>query len=151
MGRGTHEASIGMEYCKYDSLNRPDSSKQIVLSGNLYAADISCLDIIMRYDFMVSNAIGALADQTTLVSEDRERLTSLSTDHAPGIFWWTRDEEERIVRAVKTMSTKFYGNRGGHLREYGMAPQVYNPVVLRRGGKKPQRDTFASRHAVQLN
>ena len=53
--------------------------------------------------------------------------------------------------AVKTMSTKFNGNRGGHLRKYIVAPQVYNPVVLQRGGNRPHRDIFASRHARQLN
>ena len=52
--------------------------------------------------------------------------------------------------AVKIIGTKFKGNRGGHLREYCVAPQVYDPVVLQLEGKKPQRVIFASRHAPQL-
>ena len=101
-------------------------------------------------DFMVSNAIGALSHRATLVREDKERLTWLSTDHAPGLSQWTGDEEERIVRAVKTVSTKFNGDRGGHLMEYGMAPQVYDRMVQQLGGEKPETDVFASRDAPQL-
>ena len=104
----------------------------------------------MGYDFMVSNAIGALLQRATLVQEDKERLTWLSTDHAPGLSQWTGDEEERILRAVKTVSTKFNRDRGGHLMVYGMAPEVYNRMVQQLGGKEPETDVFASRDAPQL-
>ena len=150
MGGGTHEATIGMEFSEHDRLNRPDLAKRIVVSGNFYAADISDWDIIMGYDFMVSNAIGALPHRATLVREDKERLTCLSTDHAPGLSQWTGDEEERIVRAVKTVSTKFNWDRGSHLMEYVMAPQVYDRMVQQLGGEKPETDVFASRDAPQL-
>ena len=89
MGGGTHEATIGMECWEHDRLNRPHLAKRIVLSGIFHAADISDLDIIMRYEFVVSNAIGALPHRATLVREDMERLTWLSTDHAPGLSQWT--------------------------------------------------------------
>ena len=52
--------------------------------------------------------------------------------------------------AVKTVSTKFKGDRGGHLMEYGMAPQLYNCSVQQLGGEKPETDVFASRDAPQL-
>ena len=104
----------------------------------------------MGYDFMVSNAIGALPHHARFFEEDKERLTWLYTDHAPGLSQWTGDEEERIVRVVKTMSTNFNGDSGGHLMEYGMAPQVYNNMVQQLGGEKPQMDEFASRDAPQL-
>ena len=54
------------------------------------------------------------------------------------------------MRAVKTRSTKFNGDRGGHLMDYGMAPQVYNRMVQQLGGEKPDMDLFASRDAPQL-
>ena len=44
------------------------------------------------------------------------------------------------MRAVKPVSTKFNGDRGGHLRAYGMAPQVYNRMVQQLGGKKSETD-----------
>ena len=48
-------------------------------------ADIIDWDMIMGYDFMVANAIGALAHRATLVREDDECLTWLSTDYACGL------------------------------------------------------------------
>ena len=92
IGWGTPEATIGMEFREHDRLNRPDLAKRIVLSGKFYAADISYSDIIIGYDFMVSNATGALLHRATLVRGDKERLTWLSTDHAPGLSQWTGDE-----------------------------------------------------------
>ena len=88
---GTHESTIGLEFWEHDSLNRLDLSKRIVPSGNFHAADISDWDIIMGYDLMVSNAIGALPHRATLVREDKERVTWLSKDHAPGSSQWTAD------------------------------------------------------------
>ena len=111
LGGGTHEATISMKFREHDRLNRPDLSKRIVLSWNFYAADISDWDINMGYDFMVSNAIGALSHGATLLREEEEGLTWLSTDHAPGLSQWTGDDEERILQAVKTVNTKFYGDR----------------------------------------
>ena len=150
MGGGSHEATIGMEFREHDRLNRPDLSKRIVISGNWDAADISYWDIIMGYDFMVSNTIGALPHRATLGGKDKERHTWLSTDHVPGLSQWAGDEEERVVRLVKTVSTKFNGDRRGHLLEYGMTPQVYSRMVQQLGGKKPETDVFASRDAPQL-
>ena len=49
------------------------------------------------------------------------------------------------MRAVKTVRTKFNPDCGGHLMEYGMAPQGYNPMVQQLGGKNPETDIFASR------
>ena len=115
MVRGTHEPPISMEPWEHDRLNGPDLSKRIVLSRNLDASDFSHWDIIMGYYFMVSNAIVALPHRATLVREDKERLTWLTTDHAPGLSRWTGDEKERMVRAVKTARTKFNGDRGRHL------------------------------------
>ena len=150
MGGGTHEATISMEFWEHDRLSPPDLLKRIVLSRNFYAADISDWNIIKSHDFMVSNAIGALSQRATLAREDKERLTWLSTDHAPGLSQSTPDEEKRIVRAVRTVTTKFNGDRGGRLMEYGMAPQVYNRMLQQLGGKKPETGVFAPRHAPQL-
>ena len=82
---GTHEATIGMEFREDDRLNRHDLSKRIVLSRNFYAPHFSDSDIIMGYDYMVSNAVGALPHRATLAREDKERLTWLSAEHAPGL------------------------------------------------------------------
>ena len=54
------------------------------------------------------------------------------------------------MRAVKTVSTKFNGDCGGHLMQYGMAPQVYNRMVQQLGGEKPETDVFSFQDAPQL-
>ena len=84
MGGGTHEATIRMEFWEHERLNRPDLAKRSTLSGNFYVADITDWDMIMGYDFMVGNAIGALPHCATLVREDNECPTWLSTDYACG-------------------------------------------------------------------
>ena len=88
MGGGTHEATISMEFREHERLNRPDLAKRSTLSGNFYVADITDWDMIMGYDFMVGKAIGALPHCATLVREDEECLTWLSTDYACGSSQW---------------------------------------------------------------
>ena len=78
MRGGTHEATISMEFWEHERLNRPDLAKRSTLSGNFYVADITDLDMIMGYDFMVGNAIGALPHRATLVREDNEFLTYMA-------------------------------------------------------------------------
>ena len=75
MAGGTPEATISMEFWEHERLNRPDLAKRSTLSGNFYVADITDRDMIMGYDFMVRNAIGALPHRATLVGEDNECLT----------------------------------------------------------------------------
>ena len=79
---GTHEATISMEFWEHERLNRPDLAKRSTPSGNFYVADITDWDMIMGYDFMVEIAIGALSHRATLVREDNDYLTWLSTDYA---------------------------------------------------------------------
>ena len=146
---GTHEATISMEIWEHERLNRPDLAKRSTLSGNFYIADITDWDMIMGYDFMVSNAIGALPHHATLVREDDERLTWLSTDHAGGSSQWSAEEEDRIVRAVQAVGAKARGDRGVQLTEYAMAPQVYARMIETLGANTPETDVFASRDAPQ--
>ena len=84
MGGGTHEATISMDFWEHERLNCPDLARRSTLSGNFYLADITDWDMIMGYDFMVGNAIGALPHRATLVRGDDECLTWLSTDYACG-------------------------------------------------------------------
>ena len=150
MGGGTHEATISMEFWEHERLNRPDLAKGSTLSGNFYVADIKDWDMIMGYDFMVGNAIGALPHRATLVREDDECLTWLSTDYACGSSQWSAEEEDRIVQAVQAAGAKSRGDRGVQLTEYGMAPQVYARIIQTLGAEAPKTDVFASRDAPLL-
>ena len=150
MGGGTHEATFSMEFWEHKRLNRPDLAKRSTLSGNFYVADITDWDMIMGYDFIVGNAIGALLHRATLVREDDECLTWLSTDYACGSSQWNADEEDGIVRAVQAVGAKSRGDRGVQLTEYGMAPQVYARMIQTLGAEAPETDVFASRDAPLL-
>ena len=111
MGGGTHEATISMEFREHERLNRPDLVKRSTPSGNFYVADITDWDMIMGYDFMVGNTIGALPHRATLVREDDECLTWLSTDYACGSSQWNAEEEDRMVQAVQAVDARSRGDR----------------------------------------
>ena len=150
MGGGTHEATISMEFWEHERLNRPDLAKRSTLSGNFYVAGITDWDMIMGYDFMVANAIGALPHRATLVREDDECLTWLSTDFSCGSSQWNAEEEDQIIQAVQAVGAKSRGDRGVQLTEYGMAPQVYARMIQTLGAEAPETDVFASRDAPLL-
>ena len=150
MGSGTHEATISMEFWEHERLNRPDLAKRSPLSGNFYVADITDWDMIMGYDVMVANAIGALPHRATLVRDDDECLTWLSTDYACGSSQWNAEEEDQIVQAMQAVGAKSRGDRGVQLTEYGMAPQVYGRMIGTLEAEVPETDVFASRDAPLL-
>ena len=150
MGGGTHEATIVMNFLEHERLNRPDLAKRGTLSGNFYVADITHLDMIMGYNFMVANAIGALPHRATLVREDDECLTWLAMDYACGSSPWNAEEEDRIVQAVQAVGAKARGDRGVQLTKYGMAPQVYASMIQTLEAEAPETDVFASRDAPLL-
>ena len=150
LGGGTHEATISMESWEHERLNRPDLAKRSTLSGNIYVADITDCDMIMGYDFMVGNAIGALPYRATLIREDNECLTWLSTDYACGSSEWNAEEEDRIVQAVQAVGAKSRGDCGVQLTEYGMAPQVYARMIQTLGAEVPETNVFTSREAPLL-
>ena len=150
MGGGTHEGTIRMEFWEHERLNRPDLAKRSTLSRNLYMADITDWEMIIGYDFMVKNAVGALLHRATLVRDDNECLTWLSTDYACGSSQWNAEEEDRIVQAVQAVGAKSRVDRGVQLTEYGMALQVYARMIQTLGAEAPETDVFASRDAPLL-
>ena len=150
LGEGLHEATISMEFWEHERFNRPDLAKRSTLSENFYVADITDWDMIMGYDFIVGNTIGALPHCATLVREDNECLTGLSTDHACGSSQWNAEEDNRIVQAVQAVGAKSRGDRGVHLTEYGMAPQVYARMIQTLGAEAPETEVFASQDTPRL-
>ena len=150
MGGGTHEATISMEFYEHERLNRPVLAKRNTLSGNFYVADITDCDMIMGYDYMGGNTIGALPHRATLVREDNECLTWLSMDYACRSSQWNAEEEDQIVHAVQAVGAKSRGDRGVQLTECGMAPQVYARMIQTLGAEAPETDVFASRNAPLL-
>ena len=98
----------------------------------------------------MGNAIGVLPHRATLVREDDECPTLLSTDYACGSSQWNAEEEDRIFQALQAVGAKFRGDCGVQLTEYGMAPQVYARMIKTLGAEAPETDVFASRDARLL-
>ena len=67
-----------------------------MLQGNFYGANAPDWDIIMGYDFMVSNSARALPDRATLIHEANKMLSWPLTYYAPRGSQLTRDEEEKL-------------------------------------------------------
>ena len=121
-----------------------------MLHGKFYEADLSDWDIIMGYDFMVSNSAGALPNCATVIPEAKKRLSWLSTHYAPGGSQCTGDEKEKIVRAVKAAGMKSKGGHGEHLQEYGLSRDAYCRMMEGLGMDTPSTDILASKEAPKL-
>ena len=67
VGGGSREAGVGLEFWQHDRLDRPDQAKRLMLQGNFYEGNLPDWDIIMGYDFMVSNSAGAVPRHATLI------------------------------------------------------------------------------------
>ena len=90
-----------------------------------YEAHLPDGDIIMGYDFIVSNSAGALPYGATPIREAKERNSWLSTYYASGGSQWTGDDEDKLLRAVKAAGIKSKGSDGEHLQEYGLSREDY--------------------------
>ena len=145
MGGGAREAELGLEF-----RDRPDQAKRLLLHGKLFEADLSDSDIIMGYDFMVSNSAGALPHRATLMREANKRLSWLSIHYAPVGSRCTRDGEEKIVRAVKAAGIQSKGGVGEHLQEYGLSWEAYCCMMEGFGMDTPSTDVVASKEASKL-
>ena len=121
-----------------------------MLHAKFYEADLSDWDIIMGYDFMVSNSVGALPHRAALIREASQGLSWVSTHYTPGGSQWTRDEEEKIVRAVKAAGIKSKGGGGEHLQEYGLSQDAYCRMMEDLGMDTPSTDVFTSKEAPKF-
>ena len=71
---GAREAELGLEFREHDRLGT-GPTKRLMLHEKFYEADLSDWEIIMGYDFMVSNSAAALPHHATLIREANERLS----------------------------------------------------------------------------
>ena len=113
----------------------------ITLSGLSLASDPA--DESQSPEFVLCCLLLTLPHRATLVREDEECLTWLSTDYACGSSQWNAEEEDQIVQAVQAVGAKSRGDRGVQLTEYGMAPQVYARMIQTLGAEAPETDNFA--------
>ena len=147
---GSREAELGFEFLEDDRLDRRDQAKRLMLHGTFYEANLCHWDIVMGSDFMVSNSAGALPLPATLIREANKRLLLLSSHYAPDGSQWTRDEEEKLVRAVEAAGIKSTGSDGEHLQKYDLSCEACQRMMEALGRETPLMDVFASKEAPKL-
>ena len=147
---GACEADLGLEFWEHDRLDRRDTAKRLMLHGKFFEADLSDGNIIMGYDFKVSNSAGALPHHSTLIREANKRLSWLSTHYAPGGSQWTEEEEEKIVRAGKAAGNKSKRGDGEHFQECGLSRVAYCCMTEALDMETLLADVFASKEASKL-
>ena len=69
MGGGACGAELALEPWEHDRWDPPDQAKRLMLHRKIYEADVSDWDIIMGYNFEVSNSAGALPHRATFIRE----------------------------------------------------------------------------------
>ena len=134
IGGGAHEAEVGLEFWRHYRLDQREQAKRLMLHGRFYEAGLSYWDIIMSYDFMVSNSAGALPHRATHIREADERLSWLSTHYVHGGFHWTKEEEEKIVPTVKPQESSPKVAMGSTSRS-----MVYPGLLIAKGWKPWER------------
>ena len=75
---GTKEAAIGLQLVNHRELSRPDLSKEILLQGRFYEAEMD-LDMIVGYDFMMETDAGVLLAQASMTLYQDDQLSWLSS------------------------------------------------------------------------
>ena len=142
MGGGSRDTEFGLEFWEHDRLHQPYEAKRLMFHGKVYESDLFDWDIIMGYDFMVSNSAGALRHRATLICEANERVSWLSTHYAPGGSQCTGEAKEKIVRAVKAA--------GPRVAMVSTFRSKYCRMVEALGMDTPSKDVFASKEAPKL-
>ena len=150
MAGGAREAALGVEFWEHDRLDGPEQAKRFMLHGTFYEADLSDWDIIMGYDFLVSNSAGTLPHPATLMGEANERLSWLSTQYARGGSQWTREEEQIIVCVVRAAGIQSKGSKREHLQNYGPFRDAYDRMMEAFGMETLLTDVFGSQEALKL-
>ena len=150
IGGGAREAELGLEIWEHDRLDRRDQAKRLMFHRKFWEADLSNSEIIMGYDFMVSNSAGALRHRARLICEANERLSWLSTHYAPGGSELIGEEKEKIVRAVKRAGIRSKSGNGEHLKEHGLSGDAYCRTIEALGMDTPSTNVRASKEAPKL-
>ena len=85
---GTKEAAIGLQFVNHRELSRPDLSKEILLQGRFYEAEMDW-DMIVGYDFMMETDSGVLPAQASMTLYQDDQLSWLSSPEHHVECQWT--------------------------------------------------------------
>ena len=96
---GTKEAAIGLQFVNHRRLSRPDLSKEILLQGRFYEAQMDW-DMIVGYNFMMETDCGVLAAQASMTLYEDDQLSLLSSPEHHVECQWIHPERNQLGVAV---------------------------------------------------
>ena len=141
---GTKEAAIGLQFVNHRELSRPDLSKEILLQGRFYEAEMDW-DMIVGYDFMMETDSGVLPAQASMTLYQDDQLSWLSSpEHHVECQWIHPERDQLEVAALGTEPT------GPANQEYGVRPEVASRVVADLGASDLALDAFSSGTSAHL-
>ena len=141
---GTKEAAIGLQFVNNRELSRPDLSKEILLQGRFYEAEMD-LDMIVGYDFMMVTDSRVLPAQASMTLYQDDQLSWLSSPEHHVECQWIHPERNQLEVAV--LGTEPTGPAN---QEYGVMPEVASRVVADLGASDLALDAFSSGTSAHL-
>ena len=112
------EAAIGLQFVNHRELSRLDLTKEILLQGPLYEAQMDW-DIIVGYDFMMETDSGVLPAQASMTLYQNDQLSGLSSPEHHVECQWIQPECNQLEVAALGTEPAGPANQG-----YGVMPEV---------------------------
>ena len=106
MGGGLDEAEITLDFVRHEQLLPPDLGRKRHIKGLFYGADLPEWDMIMGFDFLDIAHADLLPHRRTLVVEEADKLSWLSTSMEPQESPWEKAEGDALAQAVRRASTR---------------------------------------------
>ena len=120
---GMKEGEIQLQFVNHCELSPMDLSKEILLKGKLYDAQMDW-DMIIGYDFMMQTDCGILPAQAAMNLYQDDQLSWLSSPKHHAECQWTNPERHKLE--VASLGTE---PAGPTYQECGIKPLVANRVA----------------------
>ena len=97
------EARISVEFVRHEQLSRPDLGLKQRIKGLFYETDLPDWDMIMGFDFFDIAHAGVLPHRRTVLVEEADNLSWLSTSMEPQASPWEAAERNVLAQAVRSV------------------------------------------------
>ena len=128
----------------HGELSRPDLGEEILLKRKFYEAQMDW-EMIVGYKFMSETDSGVLPAQASMTLYQDDSYSWLSSPEHHVECQWIHPERHQLVVAL--LETK---PAGPMYQEYGVEPEVANPVAAGLGASDLTLHAFSSGTSVQL-
>ena len=135
MEGGLDEAEIRLNLVRHEQLLRPDLGHRNQIKGLFFEADLPELDMIMGFDFLDIAHAGVLPHRRTMLVEDADKLSWLSTTMEPQASPWEPAERAALAQAVRSASTR--PPTAEMEDEYGLSERAFHMALGELGLRGP--------------